>query len=156
MEIYRTQRNRDAARYLVLTDHDLKTGAPSFVVVDVAAKTVRRVKNVSTLLRSETWQMPSKNDLTLDALVKQVPALRPYRGIELRLRSGVSAWIRWRQWSSADADTQRQLTETTEQITVPSYEPDGDYFLAVQAAEALGGAVLDAPRSVLNLGKEAY
>ena len=156
MLIYRTQKARAGTRYLLLTDADPKTGALRAVVADREAQTVQRVKSVSALLRSEKWQMPGKDDLTLDALVRQVPALRRYRGIEICLLSGVTAWIRWREWSSADADAQALLTQTTQNLSIPAYEPDGDYFLASYAVQALGGEVLDAPRSVFVLEDSAY
>jgi hypothetical protein len=156
LEVYRTQISRAKSRYLILTEKDSKTGVLRAVVADVQAGTVQRVKSVPALLRLEHWQMPGKGDLTLDALVRQVPALRRHRGIEVRLVSGGTAWILWRQWSSADAGVQALLTETTKEISIPVYEPDGDYFLAVQAIGILGGEVLDAPRTVLVLGDEAY
>lgn len=156
MEIYRAQKQKNSVRYLILTDADLKTGALRAVVVDAEAQTVQRVKSIPALLRSEQWQKPGEDALTLDALVRQVPALRRHRGIEIRLPSGVTAWVRWRAWSSADAETQALLTRTTQEISIPAYEPDGDYFLAVQATQILGGEVLDAPRSAFALGEAAY
>lgn len=156
MEVYRTQISRTQTRYLVLTDPDPKTGVQRGVIAEVPAKTVRRVKSVPALLQAERWQPPGKEDLTLDALVRLVPALRRHRGIEVRLSSGSTAWILWRQWSSADPEIQALLTQTTQSISVPAYEPDGDYFLASQAVEVLGGEVLDAPRSALVLGDDAY
>ena len=156
MEVYRTQISRTQSRYLVLTDPDPKTGVQRAVIADIQAQTVRRVKSVPALLRAERWQIPSKEDLALDALVQLVPALRRHRGIEVRLGSGVTAWILWRQWTSGDAETQALLTQTTQLIPIPAYEPDGDYFLAAQAVEMLGGEVLDAPRSALVLGDGAY
>lgn len=156
LEVYRAQISPTLARYLVLTDPDLKTGALRGVIADVPAQTVKRVKSVSALLRAQRWQMPGKDDLTLDALVKAVPALRRHRGIEIRLPSGSAAWILWRQWSSADAAALALLTQTTGPLAVPAYEPDGDYFLASCAVEVLGGEVLDAPRSALILGDDAY
>ncbi len=140
----------------MLTDPDPKTSALRGVIVDVLSQTVRRVKSVPALLRAERWQVPGKDALTLDALVGAVPALRRHRGIEIRLPSGVTAWILWRQWSSADPGTQALLTQTTQPLAVPAYEPDGDYFLAACAVEILGGEVLDPPRSSLSLGEDAY
>jgi hypothetical protein len=156
LEVYRTQISRAKSRYLILTEPDAKTGILRAVVADIQAQTVQRVKSVPALLRSERWQMPGKDDLTLDALVRQVPALRRHRGIEIRLASGRTAWILWRQWSSANAEIEALLTQTTQQISVPAYEPDGDYFLASRAAEILGGEVLDVPRTILALGDETY
>ncbi len=141
---------------MLLTDPDPKTGVLRAVVADAEAQTVRRVKSVPALLRSEKWQAPGKDDLTLDALVRQVPALRRYRGIEIRLPSGITAWVRWREWSSGDADVQALLTQTTQKLSIPAYEPDGDYFLASRVVKVLGGEVLDAPRSVLVWEDDAY
>lgn len=156
MEVYRTQISRTEVRYLVLTDPDPKTGVQRGIIADVLAQTVRRVKSVPALLRAERWQIPGKENLTLDALVRAVPALRRHRGIEIRLPSGSAAWILWRQWSSADAAAQALLMQTTEPVSIPTFEPDGDYFLASYAVEVLGGEVLDAPRSVVALGEDAY
>lgn len=156
VEVYRTQISRTEVRYLVLTDPDPKTGVQRGIIADVLAQTVRRVKSVPALLRAERWQIPGKDDLTPDALVLSVPALRRHRGIEIRLPSGSTAWILWRQWSSTDAAAQALLTQMTEPISVPAYEPDGDYFLASCAVEVLGGEVLDVPRSVVALGEDAY
>ncbi len=156
MEIYRTQISRTQARYLLLTDADPKSGVQRGVIADVPAQTVRRVRSVPALLKAERWQVPGKEAFTLDALVRQVPALRRHRGIEVRLVSGLTAWILWRQWSSADAETEALLTQTTQPISVPAYEPDGDHFLAAHAVKLLGGEVLDAPRSVPAIEDEAY
>ena len=156
MEIVRKQTARGLSRFLILTDPDPKTGTARAITVDVQAQTVARVKNAAALLRSADWRPLTPADPDLDELVRRVPALRRHRGIEIRLPSGVTAWILWRQWSSASADTQRLLMEATAPLHVPAYEPDADYFLAVQAASLLGGMVLDAPRSVLPLGQEAY
>lgn len=156
MEVYRTQTSRTQVRYLVLTDPDPKTGDQRGVIADAQAQTVKRVKSVPALLRAERWQTPGKEALTLDALVQLVPALRRHRGIEIRLRTGVTAWILWRRWSSADAAALALLTQTTQEVPIPAYEPDGDYFLASRAVEVLGGEVLDAPRSVVVLEDDAY
>lgn len=156
MELIRRQAQRGRARFLVLTDPDPKTGAARAVAVNVSAQTVERVKNAAALLRSPEWQPLTPADPTLDELVRRVPALRRHRGIEIRLPSGVTAWVLWRQWSSADAAVQAQLAALTRDAVVPAYEPDGDYFLANYAAEALGAEVLDPPRTVLSLGSDAY
>ncbi len=156
MELVRRQRAQGRTRFLLLTDPDPKTGAARAITVDVQAQTVERVRNADVLLRSAAWQPLTKSDPDLDALVRQVPALRRHRGIEIRLPPGVTAWILWRQWSSADAAVQSQLSALTQDVGIPAYEPDGDYFLASHAAEALGGAVLDPPRTALHLGSEAY
>lgn len=156
MELIRRQTQRGRTRFLILTDPDPKTGAARAVTVDMLAQTVERVKNAAGLLRSPAWQPLTKADPDLDALVRQVPALRRHRGIEIRLPSGVTAWVLWRKWSSADAAVQTQLSALTQDAVVPAYEPDGDFFLANYAAEALGAEVLDPPRTVLSLGTESY
>ena len=156
MEIVRRQTQRGRTRFLILTDPDPKTGAARAITVDVQAQTVARVKNAAAPLRSAAWQLLTSADPDLDALVRQVPALRRHRGIEIRLPSGATAWVLWRQWSSADAAVQSELSALTQGVSVPAYEPDGDYFLADYAAKMLGAEVLDAPRSALSLGSEAY
>ena len=156
MEIYRTQNRSAGMRYLILTDPDPKTGVLRAVVADTETQTVQRVKSVPALLRSEKWQTPGKDAPALDTLVQEIPALRRHRGIEIRLPSGVTAWVLWREWSAADADVQALLTETTQSIAIPAHEPDGDYFLASHAAKVLGGEVLDPARSVFALGEAAY
>ncbi len=156
MELIRRQTQRGRTRFLLLTDSDPKTGAARAVTVDVHAQTVERVKDAAALLRSPMWQPLTKADPDLDALVRQVPALRRHRGIEIRLPSGVTAWVLWRQWSSADAAVQARLSALTQDAAVPAYEPDGDFFLAEYAAKALGAEVLDPPRSVFQSGGEAY
>ena len=156
MELVRKQTVRGQARFLLLTDPDPKTGAARAVTVDVQAQTVERVKNAAALLRSPDWQPLTTADPDLDALVRQVPALRRYRGIEIRLPSGVTAWILWRQWSSADAAAQARLSALTQDAVIPAHEPDGDFFLAEYAAKALRGEVLDPPRTAWSLGPESY
>ena len=156
MELVRKQTQRGQTRFLILTDPDPKTGAARAVSVDVQGQTVERVKNAAALLRSAAWQPLTQADATLDELVRKVPALRRHRGIEIRLPSGVTAWVLWRQWSSADAASQAQLSALTKEVVLPAYEPDGDHFLAEYAANVLGAEVLDPPRTALNLGGEAY
>ena len=156
MELIRKQLHHGRLRFLALTDPDPKTGAARAVIADVEAGTVERVRNAAPLLRSSAWQPLASTDPTLDALVQRLPALRRHRGIEIRLASGATAWVLWRQWSSAAPAVQEQLSGLTRSVTIPAYEPDGDYFLAVFAAQALGAEVLDPPRSVINSGSEAY
>ena len=156
MELVRKQKNRGRDRFLLLTDPDPKTGATRAVIADLAAQTVERVRNAAALLRSPEWLPLTKSDPSLEDLVRRVPALRRHRGIEIRLASGATAWILWRQWSSADPAVQARLAMLTEEVSVPAYEPDGDFFLAAHAAKLLGGEVLDPPRTTLNLGSEAY
>ncbi len=155
MELIR-KRIQGRALYLILTDPDPKTGAARGMVVDVPAQTVERVRNAVPLLKSAAWQPLTKADPSLDELVRQVPALRRYRGIEIRLLSGVTAWVLWRRWTSADASAQAQLSALTQETVIPAFEPDGDYFLAEYAANALGAEVVDPPRSAVDLGGEAY
>ena len=153
MKVYAQQGNH---LFLVSTDGDPDTWEGAGVVVDTSAKTVQRVKQVQKLVRQGNWNFPGKNAPTLDKLVQRVPALRPYRGIEIRLPDGTTAWIRWRQWSSANPTVQERLTETTRTLTVPVYELDGDYFLAAQAVAVLGGEVLDQSRAPAEAAEEAY
>ena len=126
------------------------------VIVSVEAGTVARVPSVPALLRAEAWQPIDRVDPTLVELVQRVPALRRFRGIEVRLPGGETAWIRWRVWSSENAAALTRLRQATEALAVPAYEPDGDYFLACRAVALLGGKVLDPPRSVPALGEESY
>ena len=156
VELVRKQKSRGRERFLLLTDPDLKTGAARAVIADLSAQSVERVRNAAVLLRSPEWQPLAKNDPSLDDLVRRVPALRRHRGIEIRLASGAAAWILWRQWSSADPTVQARLTALTGEVSVPAYEPDGDFFLAAYAAKLLGAEVVDPPRTTLNLGSEAY
>jgi hypothetical protein len=153
MKVYAQQGNH---LFLVSTDGDPDTWEGSGVVVDTQAETVQRVKQVQKLVRQGQWKSPGQNAPTLDKLVQRVPALRPYRGIEIRLADGITAWIRWRQWTSANPAVQERLTETTGPLTVPAYELDGDYFLATQAVAALGGAVLDQSRAPAEAADEVY
>lgn len=156
MQLVRKQRPLSRGRFLILTDPDPKTGAVRAIIADAQAQTVERVKNAASLLRSAAWQPLTPADPDLDALVRRVPALRRHRGIEIRLASGVTAWVLWRQWSCAEAAVQARLSALTQNASIPAYEPDGDYFLAEYAAKALGAEVVDPPRSVLSLGNEAY
>lgn len=156
MELIRKQLAHGLTRYLILTDKDLKTGADRAVIADPRAQTVQRVPDLPKLLRSEDWRALTSNDLTLDELVRQMPALRRFRGIEIRLPSGAAAWICWRRWECPDPDALALLTETTAAASIPAYEPDGDHFLAAHAVEVLGGEVLDPPRSAYASGSESY
>jgi hypothetical protein len=144
MNVYAKQGNH---LFLVATDGDPNTWEGSGVVVDTKEKTVQRVKQVQKLVRQGKWKAIRENDLTLNQLTARVPALRPYRGIEIRLADGTAAWIRWHQWSSDNPAAQERLTEITYAVTIPIDELDGDYFLAVQAVAALGGEVLDPSRA---------
>ncbi len=153
MNVYAQQGNH---LFLVSTDGDPDTWQGAGVVVDTKEKTVLRVKQVQKLVRQGGWKSPGKNAPTLDQLVRLVPALRPYRGIEIRLPEGTSAWIRWRQWASADAAAQNLLQETTGALSIPVYELDGDYFLASQAVAVLGGEVLDCSRAPEEASADAY
>lgn len=156
MELVRKQKVRGHARFLLLTDPDPKTGAARAVIADAAAQTVERVRDAAALLRSPLWLPLGKSGPDLDQLVRQVPLLRRHRGIEICFPSGETAWVLWRRWSSVNPSVQAQLTALTKDVAIPAYEPDGDYFLAAYAANALGAEVRDQPRSLLNLGTEAY
>lgn len=143
-------------RYLISTDGDPKTPAGIGLLVNTQDKTVQRVPSVQKLMRQGQWKPLTNGDPTLDNLVQRVPALRRHRGIEVRLATGETAWVCWRQWSSVSAAAESRLAQATASIAIPAYEPDGDYFLAVQAVTMLGGEVLDPPRSVLTLSDDGY
>lgn len=153
MNIYAQQGNH---LFLVSTDGDPDTWQGAGVVVDTKDKTIERVKQVQKMMRQGKWKSLGKNAPTLDKLVHLVPALRPYRGIEIRLPDGVTAWVRWRQWSSANTVAQALLQATTGALSVPAYELDGDYYLASQAVAALGGEVLDLSRAPEEASAAAY
>ena len=144
MKVYAKQGNH---LFLVSTDGDPDTWEGAGVVVDTSAKTVQRVKQVQKLVRQGKWKAIRENDPSLDRLTARVPALRSYRGIEIRLADGTAAWIRWRQWTSDNPAAQESLTETTRALIVPIDEMDGDYFLATQAVAISGGEVLDRSRA---------
>lgn len=144
MKVYAKQGNH---LFLVSTDGDPGTWEGAGVVVDTKEKTVQRVKQVQKLVRQGKWKAIRGNDPTLDQLTKCVPALRPYRGIEIRLPDGTTAWIRWRQWTSDSPAVQEALAEITGALSVPVYELDGDHFLAAQAVLILGGEVRDRSRA---------
>ena len=156
MKLHSKQTQRGKTRYLIEIDPDPKTIVLRGLIADPAAGTVRRVPSVPTLLKAERWHPLAPGDPTLDDLTRSVPALRRFRGIEIRLPSGATAWVLWRRWASADAETEARLSEITASLAVPAYEPDGDYFLASACAARFGGEVLDPPRSALTLGDEAY
>ncbi|MGI4789572.1 MAG: hypothetical protein ACRYFS_12060 [Janthinobacterium lividum] len=153
MKLYAKQ-SKDS--YLISTDGDPKTPAGIGILVNTEAKTVQRVPSIQKLMKQGRWEPITNGDPSLDRLVQMVPALRRYRGIEIRLASGITAWIRWRNWSSDNAAAQALLMETTGPLTMPKFELDGDYYLASQAVALLGGQVLDAPRTVLTVTDDAY
>jgi hypothetical protein len=158
MKLYAKQAKH---KFLISTDGDANTQNPKIqqgagLLVDTRTGTVQRVKSVPKLLAQSRWEPITGSDPTLDVLVQRVPALRRHRGIEIRLPNGAAAWILWRQWSSDNAAVQALLMETTGQMTIPAYEPDGDYFLATQAMALLGGEVLDPPRTTAPLSDTAY
>lgn len=156
MDLYRTQPGFPAPRYLVITDGKPTTRTCRGLIVVLTPPSVRRVKDVRALLRQERWLPPTPGGLTLDGLTARVPALRPFRGIEVRLPSGETAWVCWRQWSGANEETLTLLSEMTAPLTVPVGEPDADFYLAAQAVRTLGGAVLDPPRAQAPAPNEAY
>ncbi len=144
MKVYAKQGNH---LFLISTDGDPDTWEGAGVVVDTKEKTVLRVKQVQKLVRQGKWKTIRENDPTLEQLTARVPALRPYRGIEVRLPDGTTAWICWRQWTSDNPAAQERLTSITSALSVPVYELDGDYFLATEAVAVLGGEVLDRSRT---------
>ncbi len=156
MNLRSRQAQRGKIRFLIETDPDPKTGIQRGLVVDLSTGSVQRVPSIPALLKAERWHLLEEGDPTLDDLVHQVPALRRFRGIEIRLPSGMTAWVLWRRWTSTDTALEARLSEITAALAVPAYEPDGDYFLALACAARLGGDVLDPPRSAPALGDEAY
>ena len=156
MELYSKQIHQGKPIFLLATDGDPKTRASKGLLVSVKLKTVERVRDLPSLLKQGFWKPITGSDPTLEVLAKLVPALRPYRGIEVRLKSGKTAWIRWREWSSDDTKTLGLLTQATAALVAPKYEPDGDFYLATQAMELLGGEVLDPPRSRVIITDVTY
>ena len=156
MKLYSKQIQQGKPIFLLATDGDPKTRASKGLLVSVKLKTVERVRDLPAVLKQGFWKSITGSDPTLDALASLVPALRPYRGIEVRLTTGKTAWICWRQWSSEDANAQALLTQATSALVAPKYEPDGDYYLAVQAMSVLGGEVLDPPRSRIVVPDDTY
>ncbi len=156
MKLYAKQLQQGKPLFLLSTDGDPKTRESKGLLVSTRAKTVERARNLPLVLKSGTWKPTAGNDPSLDALVQLVPALRPYRGIEVRLPSRQTAWICWREWSGEDAKVLALLTQATAALVAPKYEPDGDYYLASQAMEMLGGEVLDPPRSRIVVPDDAY
>ena len=156
MRLYAKQTKQGKDRFLLVTRGDPETRGSMGLVVDMGNKTVQRVRDLRKFVRLSPWQPMAPGDPSLDQLVQRVPALRPYRGIEVCLPGGETAWIRWGRWTSESVTTQETLAQTTDGVTIPVYELDGDYFLATQAMAALGGKVLDPPRSFLSLPDDAY
>ena len=156
MKLYSKQIQQGKPIFLLTTDGDPKTRASKGLLVSVKLKTVERVRDLPAVLKAGSWKSITGSDPTLDALASLVPALRPYRGIEVRLTTGKTAWICWRQWSSEDANAQALLTQATSALVAPKYEPDGDYYLATQAMSVLGGEVLDPPRSRIVVPDDTY
>jgi len=156
MKLYAKQLQSGKPLFLLSTDGDPKTRESKGLLVSTKAKTVERVRNLPLVLKSGSWKPVAGNDPSLDALVQLVPALRPYRGIEVRLPSGQTAWICWREWSGEDAKALALLTQATSALVAPKYEPDGDHYLASLAMELLGGEVLDPPRSRIVVPDDTY
>ena len=156
MKLYSKQIQQGKPIFLLETDGDPKTRASKGLLVSVRSKTVERVRDLPSVLKQGFWKSITGSDPTLDALATLVPALRPYRGIEVRLTTGKTAWICWRQWSCEDAKVQALLTQSTSALIAPKYEPDGDYYLATQAMSVLGGKVLDPPRSRIIIPDDTY
>ena len=156
MRLSHTQTLRGRTRYLLLPEDPQAANPNAGLVVTLDPPAVSRVKNVPLLLRREQW-LPAPSDApTLDALTARVPALRPFRGIQIRLPDGDTAWLRFGHWTGGSDAVLARLTSTTAALSVPAHEPDGDYFLASEAVRLLGGEVLDPPRAFAPAPAEAY
>lgn len=99
MRFSHTQTLRGHTRYLLLPEDPQAANPEAGLVVTLTPPAVSRVKNVPQLLRRERWQPAGPDAPTLDALTARVPALRPFRGIQIRLPGGETAWLRFGQWS---------------------------------------------------------
>ena len=156
MRLSHTQTLRGRTRYLLLPEDPQAANPDAGLVVTPDPPAVARVKSVPQLLRRERWQPAPPDAPTLDALTARVPALRPFRGIQIRLPGGDTAWLRFGRWSGGSAPTLARLAEKTAALTVPAHEPDADFFLASEIVRQLGGEVLDPPRALAPAPAEAY
>ena len=156
MRLSHTQTLRGRTRYLLLPEDPQAANPDAGLIAALEPPAVHRVKSVPLLLRRERWQPVGPDAPTLDALTARVPALRPFRGIQIRLPGGETAWLRFGRWTGGPAATLARLTATTAALNVPAHEPDGDYFLASEIVRQLGGEVLDPPRAFALAPAEAY
>lgn len=156
MRLSHTQAVRGTTRYLVLPEDPQAANLDAGLIVTLAPPAVQRIKSVPQLLRRERWQPAAPNAPTLDALTTRVPALRPFRGIQIRLPGGDTAWLRFGRWTSGPDAALTRLTARTAALSVPAHEPDTDFFLASEIVRQLGGEVLDPPRAFAPAPAEAY
>ncbi len=156
MRLSHTQTLRGTVRYLLLPEDPQAANPDAGLMVTLDPPAVQRIKNVPQLLRRERWQPVGPDAPTLDALTIRVPALRPFRGIQIRLNGGETAWLRFGRWTSGPAAMLARLTARTAALSVPAHEPDSDYFLASEIVRLLGGEVLDPPRALAPAPAEAY
>ena len=156
MRLSHTQALRGTVRYLLLPEDPQAANPDAGLVVTLDPPAVSRVKSVPQLLRRERWLPAPPNAPTLDALTARVPALRPFRGIQIRLPGGETAWLRFGRWTGGPAATLAHLTARTAALSVPAHEPDADFFLASEIVRGLGGEVLDPPRALAPAPAEAY
>ncbi len=156
MHLSHTQTVRGTTRYLLQSDDARAARPDTGLIVMLTPPSVQRIKNVPLLLRRERWLPASPHAPTLDELTAQVPALRPFRGIQIRLPGGETAWLRFGRWTGGPAATLARLAARTAALPVPAHEPDSDYFLASEIVRLLGGEVLDPPRALAPAPAEAY
>ncbi len=156
MRLSHTQTLRGTVRYLLLPEDPSAAHPDAGLAVTLDPPAVQRVKSVPQLLRRERWQPAGLDAPTLDALTARVPALRPFRGIQIRLPGGETAWLRFGRWTGGPAAALARLTAHTAALSVPDHEPDADFFLASEIVRELGGEVLDPPRAFAPAPAEAY
>ncbi len=156
MRLSHTQAMRVTARYLLLPEDPQAANPDAGLIVTLTPPAVQRVKNVPQLLRRERWQPVGPDAPTLDALTARVPALRPFRGIQIRLPGGDTAWLRFGRWTGGPDAALTRLTARTAALSVPAHEPDSDFFLASEIVRELGGEVLDPPRAFAPAPADAY
>lgn len=156
MRLSHTQTLRGTVRYLLLPEDPQAANPDAGLTVTLDPPTVQRVKSVPQLLRRERWQPVGPEAPTLDILTARVPALRPFRGIQICLPGGETAWLRFGRWTGGPAATRARLTARTAALSVPTHEPDADFFIASEIVRVLGGEVLDPPRAFAPAPAEAY
>ncbi len=156
MRLSHTQTLRGTVRYLLLPEDTLAANPDAGLIVTLDPPAVQRVKSVPQLLRRERWQPAAPDAPTLDALTARVPALRPFRGIQIRLPGGETAWLRFGRWTGGPDAMLARLTARTAALSVPAHEPDSDFFIASEIVRVLGGEVLDPPRAFAPAPAEAY
>ena len=156
MRLSHTQTLQGRTRCLILPEDPHAANPEAGLIATLDPPAVQRVKNVPQLLRRERWQPAGPDSPTLDDLTARVPALRPFRGIQIRLRGSETAWLRFGRWTGGSEAALARLTAATAALTIPAHEPDGDYFLASETVRLLGGEVLDPPRAFAPAPAEAY